>query len=401
MWMGTMKNGGIIGRYVFREMIPPFLVNLAFFTFIFLMAKILNVTKLIVNYGVGLTPVLLMLTYFIPSFLVFIVPMSVMMGILLAFLRLSHDNEVVALKAGGFSVYRLLPPVFVFCAVGSLLTGLMTVYGAPWGKVASKALLFETAKSNISMGLKEKTFTDRFTGMMLYVNEIDLKELLLTDVFIEDQQTPGMVSTVIAPKGKIVPNPEELKFRLTLFNGMVNRVDLNKKAVYSVSFDTYDLNLELVELFSAGKFGRSGRKQSEMTLEELRRALEGVEKTARYNSMLMEYHKKFSIPFACFVLGLLAVSLGLQSRSEKRSSGMVLGLFWFLVYYVLLSAGWICGESGLCPPVVGMWGPNLMFGLLGLYLLTATANERPVGVIAFLAAALTRPGSLLTGRTAR
>ena len=62
-----MRFGGIIGGYVLREMIPPFLVNLAFFTFVFLMAKILNVTKLIVNYGVGLSSVMLMLTYFIPS----------------------------------------------------------------------------------------------------------------------------------------------------------------------------------------------------------------------------------------------------------------------------------------------------------------------------------------------
>jgi len=212
-----MRFGGIIGGYVLREMIPPFLVNLAFFTFVFLMAKILNVTKLIVNYGVGLSSVMLMLTYFIPSFLVFIVPMSIMMGVLIAFLRLSHDNEVIALKASGFSVYRLLPPAFVFCLVGFVLTALMTVYGAPWGKVASKDLLFETAKSNISLGLKEKTFTDRFKGMMIYVNQIDLKENVLTDVFIEDRQTPGMVSTVVAPRAMIVPDPERLNFRLTLW----------------------------------------------------------------------------------------------------------------------------------------------------------------------------------------
>jgi len=393
-----MRLGGIIGGYVLREMIPPFLVNLAFFTFVFLMAKILNVTKLIVNYGVGLSSVMLMLTYFIPSFLIFIVPMSIMMGVLIAFLRLSHDNEVVALKASGFSVYKLLPATLVFCLAGFLLTALMTVYGAPWGKVASKDLLFETAKSNISLGLKEKTFTDRFKGMMLYVNQIDLKDNVLTDVFIEDRQTPGMVSTVVASRATIVPNPERLNFRLTLYDGMINRVDLSKKMVHSVSYDTYDISLELVELFSAGKFGRTGRKQSEMTLSELRNTLKKMEKTAKYNSMAMEYHKKFSIPFACFVLGLVAVPLGIRSKFEKRSSGMVLGLFCFLVYYVLLSAGWIFGELGVCPPAVGMWGPNLLFGVFGIHLFIATAKERPVRVIAFLAAMLTRPISFFTGR---
>jgi lipopolysaccharide export system permease protein len=394
-----MRFGGVIGGYVLREMIPPFLVNLAFFTFVFLMAKILNVTKLIVNYGVDLSSVMLMLTYFLPSFLVFVVPMSIMMGVLIAFLRLSHDNEVVALKASGFSVYRFLPPAFVFCLAGFVLTALMTVYGAPWGKVASKDLLFETAKSNISMGLKEKTFTDRFRGMMIYVSQIDLKENLLTDVFIEDRQTPGTVSTVVAPRAMIVPDPERLNFRLTLYDGMINRVDLSNKMVHSVSFNTYDLTLELVELFSASKFGRTGRKQSEMTLSELRNRLNKMEKTAKYNSMAMEYHKKFSVPFACFVLGLVAIPLGIQSKFDRRSSGMVLGLVCFLVYYVLLSAGWIFGESGVCPPAVGMWGPNLLFGALGIQLLMATARERPVRLVAFLVNILTRPTSFFSGRS--
>ena len=277
-----------------------------------------------------------------------------MMGVLIAFLRLSHDSEVVALKASGFSVYGLLPATFVFCMVGFLLTALMTVYGAPWGRVASKDLLFETAKSNISLGLKEKTFTDRFKGMMIYVNQIDLKDHVLTDVFIEDRQTPGMVSTVVAPRATIVPDPERLNFRLTLYDGMINRVDLGNKMVHSVSYDTYDLTLELVELFSAGKFGRTGRKQTEMTLSELRNTLKKMEKAAKYNSMAMEYHKKFSVPFACFVLGLVAVPLGIQSKFEKRSSGMVLGLFCFLIYYVLRRRSPCGGYVGAEPAVRGV-----------------------------------------------
>ena len=98
----------------------------------------------------------------------------------------------------------------------------------------------------------------------------------------------------------------------------------------------------------------------------------------------MEYHKKFSIPFGCLVLGLVAVPLGIQSKHAKRSFGMVLGLFSFLIYYVLISAGWICGESGMCHPVVAMWGPDLVIGVFGLYLLRSTAKERPMKALSVL-----------------
>jgi lipopolysaccharide export system permease protein len=378
-----MKINSIVSRYIFREMIPPFLINLVLFTFIFLMAKILDITDLIVNYGVSVSSVFLMLTYFIPSFLVFVVPMSIMMGVLLCFLRLSHDNEVVALKASGFSIYRFLPVVFVFCLMGCLVTGFMSIYGSPWGRLSFDALLLETATSNIDIGLKARTFNDRFEDVMLYVGEIDPQDKILTDVFIEDRQTSDMVSTVIAPRGKFFFNPERLTFGLTLFNGIVNQVDLKNKTVHSVSFDTYDFNLELAQVLSARKYSRKGRK--EMSLVELRQSLKEAEKkNAKYYLTLMEYHKKFSIPFSCFVLGLVAVPLGIQSRFAKRSLGMVLGLLLFLIYYVLMSAGWVLGESGICPPVIGMWGSNLVIGAIGLYLLISSAKERPLKAISLL-----------------
>jgi len=49
-----MKFNGIIDRYILRELIPPFFVNVVFFTFVFLMTRLLDITKLVVNYQVGL-----------------------------------------------------------------------------------------------------------------------------------------------------------------------------------------------------------------------------------------------------------------------------------------------------------------------------------------------------------
>ena len=63
---------------------------------------------------------------------------------------------------------------------------------------------------------------------------------------------------------------------------------------------------------------------------------------------------------------------------------MVLGLFFFLIYYLLLSAGLVFGEAGVCPPIVGMWGPNLVIGAVGLYLLVMSAKERSLKAISVL-----------------
>lgn len=375
-----MKLNSIINRYVFKEMIPPFTVSVLVLTFIFLMTKILDITNLIVNQRVDILSVFQLLIYSMPYFLIFVTPMSVMLAILLTFLKLSSDNEVVALKAGGYSTYELLPPIFLFCLMGFLVTSFMSIHGLPWGRVSFKSLAFEVAKSNIDLALKERTFNDSFKGVTLFVSKVDMRDRALTDIFLQDARRSDTVSTVVAPKGHYYSNPDKLTFQLRLYDGVINQVDLDDKSWHSIEFETYDFNLDLTRAIPL-KSGRP-KDEEEMSLTELRQAIrEARVKDDRYYLTLMEYHKKFALPFACFVLGLIAVPLGIQSKDAKRSFGIILGLLVFMVYYVILSAGWVFGEAGIYPPFIGMWMPNLIVGALALYLMFITANERPVKLI--------------------
>jgi lipopolysaccharide export system permease protein len=87
-------------------------------------------------------------------------------------------------------------------------------------------------------------------------------------------------------------------------------------------------------------------------------------------------HRRYSIPAACLALGLLAFPLGIQSKTTPRSFGLILCLFFFFVYYLLLTAGYSFGKSGAYPPVVGMWLPNFVMTVIGLFFLFQTARDR-------------------------
>lgn len=372
-----MKFNSIINRYVLKEMFPPFAVNVLFFMLVFILTEILNITDMIVNYKVGLWVVMKLLVFSMPFFLVFILPMSVMMAILLTFLRMSGDNEVIALKSGGIGVYQLLPAVFTFCLMGALFTGAMTVYGLPWSRTSLKALTIEVAKSNIDIGLKERTFNNSFKGVMLYVNKIDLQKKELIDVFIQDERNQKAMITVVAPLGKMASNPEKLLFHLRLYNGTINQVNLKEQSVNAVHFDTYDIQLDLTPAMQ--NLSDEPKHEQEMSLSELRSLLKDPpKKDFRYYRRLMEFHKKFSIPVACFALGILAVPLGIQAKSARKAFGFALGFFLFLFYYLLLSAGLVFGETGAYPPVIGMWLPNIITGGIGWLLLVRTVQGRSV-----------------------
>lgn len=369
-----MQFNSIINRYVIREMIPPFIINLCFFMFIFLMSQILDITHLVVNYNVGFTTIFLMIVYTIPYFLVFIIPLSVMMSVLLTFLRMASDNEILALKAAGVSIYRLIAPVICFCLIGAFFTAAMTVFGVPWGRKSFKQMVRNVTSSSIDIGLKERTFNDSFDGVMLYVNSIDIKTKNLIDVFIEDQRNEDMLSTIVAPKGRLFIDPEKKLFQFRLFDGSINQVSLKNRSANTLRFDTYDINLD----FKEGLADLSSRKTDEkaMWLSELRKFIKSSSgNNDAYFKALLELHKKFSMPAACLVLGLLAFPLGLQSGGTKRSFGLGLGLLFFLLFYLLLSAGKVYGEAGILPPALGMWAPNILMAGLALYLLKRAGKE--------------------------
>jgi lipopolysaccharide export system permease protein len=359
-------------------MIPLFTINVGFFTFIFLMTKILYITNLIINYRIDIIKVLLLLLYSTPYFLIFVIPMSVMTAILLTFLRINTDREIIALKSGGIGVYNLLPPVLMFCLTGCLLTGFCAIYGLPWGRFASNRLVYELAASNLNTALKERMFNEGFENIMLYVEKIDLKNNTLKNVFIEDQQHDKITSTIIAAKGELLSSPKNSTVVLRLFNGTVNQVNIGQKEVNSVFFENYELRLNFKKDINS-LIQLENRGEKEMSLKELSAYLQSaVKKDVKYYKMLIEFHNKFSIPFACFALGILAVPLGLQSKSGVKSYGIGLSLVFFLLYYLLLSLGWTFGETGYYPPFIGLWIPNIVMGGLGAFLLNRTTNELPV-----------------------
>jgi lipopolysaccharide export system permease protein len=356
------------------ELLTPFLLSVLFFTFVFLMAKMIEIANWLVNYNLSLLTVLLLIMYSVPLFLVFIIPMSIMISILLTFLKLSNDNEIVALKTGGQSLYGLLPPVLLFCLMGFAANILITVYGLPWGNLSIRKLSLQVAASNADIGLKERTFNDSFKDVMLYVNKFDVKNKLLIDIFIEDKRQADIVTTVIAPRGVLYSEPSKFIFHLMLYDGTIYQTNLEDRLANWNDFETYRLSLDLQTVLSPD--AKKKKHRNEMSLYELRQYIHSFDtKSKGYYKARLDYHRKFSIPFACFALGILAIPLGVATKSTKRSFGLGLGLFFFMLYYLLLTTGMGLGKSGMVPAGLAMWFPNLLLGGLGLFLFLRSARD--------------------------
>jgi lipopolysaccharide export system permease protein len=369
----------IITKYVLREILTPFGVTLTVFTLIFILGNLMQLIDLIVQKGVGIFTVLRLLGYTLPFLMVYIIPMSFFISILLGFLRLAGDNEVTALKGSGLSFFQLLPPVVILSVSGYALTAFAAMVAQPWGEHSLKNLLFQVAVVQARVNLKERVFYNEFKELVFYIQKVH-GDGLLEDVFIYDQREKEIPQTIIAKRGWLIPNPQLRSLNLRLEDGHIYNISLKSKSAQTVYFKSYDLYLPLEQIVSDQE--KREKSETEMYLPELK---EKIRQTApsekKYYNYQIEYYKKFSLPFACLVLGLIAFPLGLQSRLAGRSWAAILGGTVFFIYYLFLSLAFSLGERGTLPPIIGLWLPNIFVGLIGLYLFRLAYLEKELSWI--------------------
>jgi len=364
----------IINIYIFREMIPNFTTSLIVFTFLVLAGRILKLTEWMVNHGTDISQVLLIIVYTIPYVLFFTLPMATLLASLIAFSRLNEDNEIIALKSSGISPYQILPPVVTFSIISYVLASFIAIYLFPIGNHSMARLLFEIAQSNTSIGIKQGVFNDNIPNIVLYANHISAHDHTMEGVFIFDERDPSISNTIIARKGRIMSDPKKMSINLHLTDGSSFMVSKDLDSSKKLRFKSYDLRIELEDIMSKFPSLRKGRK--EMSISELRSYIKENKKgTVRHNKAVIELQRKFSIPFACLLLGLIGLPLGLMRRAKGRSWGIALSIAVFMVYYILLLVSDSLGETGKLNPIVAMWIPNMVLGAATFVLFWRATRE--------------------------
>jgi lipopolysaccharide export system permease protein len=372
--------------YILKEILPVFFIGLMIFTIILLMDKILKLIELIVSRGVSLPQILMLLLFISPSFLIFTIPMAVLLGTLLTFGRLSGDSEITAFKASGMSLYQLFLPISIFSIGAFLLTSFLVFYGLPWGNLGFKSTLYLIAQSKADIEIKERVFNDIFDGLVVYVDKVPIQGKRMEGVLIYDDRDKEKSTTIFAKEGFFASDPKSQEVTLRLLHGDIHRFENHENVYQKVRFETYDIKLELAKTFTS--IGKK-LKDKEMSIDDIKEKIEEVKKRGEDTTPLsVELHKRYAFPFACIVFGLIGVPLGIQPRRSGRSYGFVFSLLIILAYYISLIAFEILAVRRTIPTFLAGWAPNFLFGGLGIYLLIKTANETPFKLSIWLTEAI-------------
>ena len=366
----------ILDRYLLRETVAPLGAGLGLFLVILLGDKLVDLMDLVFNRGVEATVVLRLLACFLPSVLAISLPMAALMAAVLAFGRLTHDRELMAMKGAGLSLARLTAPL---AGLGVACTLVLLVFNGtvlPAATTEYKRILLTIVRQRASVAFKERVFIREFDRYMLYFQKKVGKEGNLQDVTIIE--TPAAAGTppriIVARGGALRVDPKGFRVSLELEDGLMDQpADMQGEHYTRIDFKSYAVNLDIHDALKGDQLFVKGL--DELNYGELLRRMRELNQVADMRrDYEIAFHQKIALAFAPLFVILIGAPLGSLAR-RGGGVGILVSFVVIFVYYILLTTGQGLAQKGTLEPWMGMWMPNAFLAVAGLTAFWAASRE--------------------------
>ena len=252
----------------------------------------------------------------------------------MTFSRLSAQSELIALRACGWSVWRLSVP-FLLASLG--ISAVSWHLGANWvpRNIAHfKSTQIKVAHSRATAAISEGAFTTGFFDLVVFAEKVDHFRNTLHRVFIYDERQPTQPLTYVAQSATLeaikAPDDASTAIHLKLRDGSMHHQNLADQSVARIQFAQYDLILRLGE--GVGR-ALAPHTSDQRTLE--RRLAELGSHTPEGRNYAIEYWRRNASALAPIIFTFLGVGLGTVNPRSSRSGSMLLGLLILILYWVL------------------------------------------------------------------
>lgn len=361
-----------IDRYLIGETLGPLLIGFLVYTFVVMAQFLLQSAEMIVRRGVPAGMVGKMLLLSLPNIVVITIPMAFLFAILVAIGRLSADSELIALRSTGVSLLSLYRPILFLSLALTIANTYLMLNLLPAGNHALQRLRIDIVTQSINKQVEPRVFYDEWPGFMLYVWEAPPEQEDWQGVLLAERRPDQDTQITIAQRGHIEVDDTGERVMLVLADAVTHRVDVDEPGKYHIiRHETFERLVE--DRFSTNQRAKvkAAKGLREKTIPELRRDLRDPDFPEQLvNLARVEIHKKFSLPAACLVFGLIALPMGFSARrGASKSTSFALSIAIILFYWVVLSNGEEAARVGKMSPWLAMWLPNIVLALFGLYLL--------------------------------
>lgn len=207
-------------RLLVKQYIGPFVLTFFISVFVLLMQFLWKYIDDLVGKGLdpGIIAELLMYASF--SLVPLALPLAILLSSLMTFGNMGEHYELVAFKAAGISLQRVMRPLIVVSAIISIAAFFFSNNALPYANLKMKSLLHDVSKSKPTLNIKEGIFNNDITGYSIRVNKKSEDGKQLFDIMVYDHSDElGNTNVILARRGEMGLTPDKHHMILTLYDG--------------------------------------------------------------------------------------------------------------------------------------------------------------------------------------
>lgn len=353
----------LLNRYLLSYFIRVLSLCTGAFVGIYLLIDFFEKVDDFIDYHARLTDYGVYLTCNIPSIVVQILPLAILTSVLLTLGGLSRTNEITAMRACGFSLWRIVQPLMGLALLASLVLLLLNEFVVPWSNKQLNTLL--------EVQLKGRQQPHPTRHEIWYRDGERIINIVLAQP--REQKLEGITIFTFDQQQKIIARTHAARARFENENWRAGQVTIRRFDQDSGDLlETSILKDQILNLGRSGEdFFDSAELDNELNFRRLAALATKLEQEG-YDSVhqRVDMHNRLAAPFTCLIMGFLGVPFALQKgRNINIALGLGSSLTIGITYFILQSLITAFGYSGALPPILAAWSTNIIFLLFGIWLM--------------------------------
>lgn len=354
----------ILDKYILKKYLATFTVMLGLFVPIGIVIDVSEKINKMIENQIPLMEILIYYCHFTIYFANLLFPIFLFLSVIWFTSKLANDTEIIAILSSGISFTRFLRPFLIGATIVSVFILLMGFFIVPKSSEG-----FNNFRYTYLVGNGKKTMVGQDTDVFrqisndeyIYVNSFDMASKTAYNFSYEKFTKDKLAYKISA--SRIQWNPKTKNYTMYDYvkrtvGGLDDKLEKAEKKDAKFNFDLEDITpvvyiAETLNLTKLNKFIEKEKKRG----------------SSNINVYLVVLYKKYSIPVSAFILTIIAVAVSSMKRRGGLGLSLAIGIavaFSFVFFDKIFGT---LAEKSSFPPLLAVWFPNLVFGILAIFLL--------------------------------
>lgn len=355
----------ITDRYIIKQLLFPLFYCLISFIFLYIIIDLFGHLDEILKQRVAFNIVLKYYGSFVPIIFVQTAPIAALVSTIFVLGNLNKYNEIIAMKAGGLSLWVIIRPFLILGFLVSASVFLVNEGLVPSASVTTKNIKEEKMekKSSLSEGkVIENVAIYGANNQMIYARFYDAsKKTLVNPIVMISDKERNLKTKITAAEGKWIEPDGWIFYNCAVYNFDNNNQIIGEPQLLA------EKPMDIEE--KPDDFLHYEVRSEYMNFEQLKRYIDKLYGVGNKitDKLLVDLYNKLSFPLISLVIVLAGIPFAMTSKRGGALLGVGISIAISLMYYGIIAISVALGKGGILPPLAASWSANFIFASLGLY----------------------------------